>query len=81
MPDLRPRHLRTPTRRSTDSPGIRRCRQCYQELQLVRWRESPPRLGLRLVTEFYECPACDAGFTLNPETGQWKPWQGDDDAA
>jgi hypothetical protein len=34
------------------------------------------RLGAPVVTDFYECCACDSGFSFDPATGKWKPWAG-----
>jgi hypothetical protein len=55
-----------------------RCNLCHHELHLVRRHVSPARLGAPVTTEFYECTACDSGFALNPATGKWKRWVGDD---
>jgi hypothetical protein len=55
------------------------CAHCRQQLDLVARRESPPRLGAPVVTEFYKCRACDSGYLFTPKTATWKPWWADDD--
>ena len=71
-----------PRRRKTDDPrGAltgHRCRSCRQDLALVRRHVSPDRLGPRMITEFYQCRACDSGYALNVAAGTWKPWAADE---
>ena len=74
MPDL-PLRQKGDKLDATTAP--RRCAHCHEELQLVRRHISPARLGAPITTEFYECRACDSGFTLDPKTGRWKPSVGD----
>jgi hypothetical protein len=54
------------------------CSHCGQSLQLVRIHVSPPRLGPPVVTEFYQCVACDSGYAFSASTGRWKPWVADE---
>lgn len=54
MPNLGPKRGRTSIR-SAGPPGGHRCRQCHHELHLVRFHESPARLGAHRLTEFYQC--------------------------
>ena len=71
-----------PQRHKSDEPhgGAtgHRCKNCREDLVLVRKRVSPDRLGPPLTTEFYQCRACDTGYALNPGTGAWKPWATDE---
>jgi uncharacterized protein with PIN domain len=57
-----------------DVRPIARCTRCREELQLVRRHTSPIRLGTPVITDFYECPACDAEFAFSPATGKWRHW-------
>jgi hypothetical protein len=67
----RPRHAK--------NADMRRCGHCRQDLQFLHRKVSPARLGTQVVMEFYQCPACDAGYAINVGTGQWKPWIPDED--
>jgi hypothetical protein len=50
-----------------------RCPQCREEtLVLQRRHVSAARLGDVLVTEFYECDCCDAGYQYSPTDNRWK---------
>ena len=76
MPNLDPQR-----RKSDDARGAltgHRCKLCREALLLVRTRVSPPRLGPALITEFYQCRACDSGYAHSPATGAWKPWAADE---
>jgi uncharacterized protein with PIN domain len=79
MPDLRSLRRRTDTAPTTSTSE--RCRNCGQDLRLIRTHMSPARLGTPLVTHFYECCACDSGYAFSPATGKWKPWAGDGEDA
>lgn len=53
---------------------IRQCPQCRADaLILLRRHVSPERLGPPLVTEYYECDACDCRYQYSPATNRWKP--------
>ena len=50
-----------------------RCPQCRESaLMLQRRHVSPARLGEPLVTEYYECQSCDAGYKYSPADGRWR---------
>ena len=54
--------------------GARQCPQCRADaLVLLQRHVSPPRLGAPLVTEYYECEACDARYQYSPATDRWRP--------
>ena len=78
MPNLGP-----PLARKSDDaagrPSEHRCRGCRELLRLERRHVSPARLGAPMTTEFYSCPACDAGYAFNPTALKWKTWAGNED--
>ena len=76
MPSLNPQ--RRVTDDSRGSLTGHRCASCREDLALVRRHVSPPRLGPPVTTEFYQCRACDSGYTHNPGTGTWKSWAADE---
>ena len=54
--------------------STRRCPQCREATLVMRHRHvSPSRLGVQLVTEYYDCDFCDAQYQYSPETDRWKP--------
>ena len=79
MPNLRPQRDNTPSRPSPVGDN-HRCPRCHEGLRFVRRHESPLRLGAPVVAEFYQCGACDAGFSFNPAAGKWKSRVGDDES-
>ncbi len=62
-----------PTRKSSNAE-VHRCPQCREQaLVLHRRHVSPPRLGVSLVTEYYNCDFCDASYQFSPAENRWKP--------
>jgi uncharacterized protein with PIN domain len=56
------------------SPEAHRCPQCRERaLVLHRRHVSPPRLGVTLVTEYYDCDFCDARYQFSPAENRWRP--------
>jgi hypothetical protein len=76
MPSLGPQRRKTDDTRGASSGH--RCTRCREQLQLVRRHVSPTRLGTPVTTEFYQCGACDSGFSLNVASGAWKSWVADE---
>ncbi len=76
MPNLGPQRPKSDESRGAMT-GFR-CRNCREDLSLVRRHVSPPRLGPPVTTEFYQCRACDSGYAHNPGTGAWKHWAADE---
>ena len=66
--------VRNPSDRTRNAASPHRCPQCREQaLVLQRRHTSPARLGEALVTEFYECDCCDAGYQYSPAENRWKP--------
>ena len=67
------RHANSESRPRLGS-AVRRCPQCREAALVLRRRHvSPPSLGAQLVTEYYDCDFCDAGYQYSPDTDRWKP--------
>ena len=77
MQSLRPR--RRIEDRATP-PAVHTCRDCGYHLQLKRRHVSPVYRGAMApaAVEFYQCPACDSGFMIDPATARFKRWDPDD---
>jgi hypothetical protein len=65
--------VRKPGVRPRVAPITHRCPQCREAaLMLQRRHVSPARLGEPLVTEYYECDACDAQYKYSPAEDRWQ---------